>query len=311
MGGRNRLRADSRRGEEIPVSFLIDGETRVLIQGITGREASEKLPEMLDYGTRVVAGVTPGKGGQREQGIPVYDSVEEALEEHEVDASLIYVPPFAVKEAAFEAMESGIPLLNIITERTPIKDAWKIREKASETDTTVIGPTSVGIIKPGESKMGPIGGSEPEKVYRPGKVGIISKSGGMTTETAWVVNQAGYGISTAFSIGGDRIPCTSLAEGLEMFENDPETEAVVMFGELGGLQEIEAAEKIRKMDKPVISFVAGEFTEELGEKQFGHAGAIIRSEREKPSFKKEKLEDAGSIVVDMHHRIGEELDRIL
>ena len=294
------------------MSVLINEDTRLLVQGITGREASEKLPEMLEYGTDVVAGVTPGKGGQEEQGIPVYDSVEDALEEHpKINASLIYVPPFATKEAAFSAIESGIPLINIITERTPIKDSWKIRRRARDKNVTVIGPTSVGIITPGESKLGPVGGTEPEKVYRPGKIGIISKSGGMTTETAWVVNQAGYGVSTAFSIGGDRIPCTTLAEGLQLFEEDPETEAVVMFGELGGKQELAAAEQASDMETPVVGFVAGEFTEGLGEQQFGHAGAIIRSEKEQPSYKKKALREAGVEVADMHHRIGEKLDKVL
>ena len=172
------------------MSIFVDEETKVLVQGITGREASEKVPEMLDYGTEVVAGVTPGKGGQEVHGVPVYDTVDEALSEHpEINASVVYVPPRFAKDAAFEAVDSGIPFLNIITEHIPVKDSWDIHRKASENEVRIVGPTSVGIISPGKTKLGPIGGSDPEKMYRPGKVGIVSKSGGMTTETAHVLKQ--------------------------------------------------------------------------------------------------------------------------
>jgi len=201
------------------MSILINEDTKVLVQGITGREASEKVPEMIEYGTNVVAGVTPGKAGKEVSGVPVYDTVKEALDEHpEINASLIYVPPFAAKDAAIEAMENDIELLNIITERIPTKDVWNIHQKAETTDTTVVGPTSVGIISPEKAKMGPIGGNEPEKVYKAGKVGVISKSGGMTTETSWVIRQAGFGVSTAIGLGGDVIAGTSFEDALKMFE---------------------------------------------------------------------------------------------
>jgi succinyl-CoA synthetase alpha subunit len=296
------------------MSILIDEDTKVLIQGITGREASEKLPEMLDYGTEVVAGVTPGKGGQKVEGIPVYDTVEEALEEHpEINTSLVYVPPFAAKDAAFEAMDNGIKMLDIVTERVPTKDSWQIYEKAKEENARVVGPTSVGIISPGKSKLGPIGGSEPEKVYKPGKVGIISKSGGMTTETSWVVRQAGYGVSTAIGLGGDRIACTTFEDALRLFEEDDQTEAVVMFGELGGTYENKVAELIEEggFSKPLVAFIAGKFTEEMPSRQYGHAGAVIREDSDKPSYKEERLKEAGVHVVDVHHEIGELLQEIL
>jgi succinyl-CoA synthetase alpha subunit len=296
------------------MSIFVDKDTKVLVQGITGREASEKVPEMMEYGTSVVAGVTPGKGGQEVAGVPVYDTVREALREHpDIDASLVYVPPFAAKDAAFEALENGIPLLNIITERIPTRDAWKINEKAEELGATVVGPTSVGIITPGECKLGPIGGNEPEKVYEPGKVGVISKSGGMTTETSWVVRQAGYGISTAAGLGGDVIAGTSFADALRLFEEDPETEAVVMFGELGGTYEEKAAEALEngEFTKPLVTFIAGRFTENLPGKKYGHAGAIIRGSRGTPSGKVKALEDAGAHVVDVHHEIGEKLEELL
>ncbi len=295
------------------MSIFVDEDTKILVQGITGREASEKVPEMLDYGTEVVAGVTPGKGGQEVHGVPVYDTVEEALEQHpEINASVVYVPPRFAKDAAFEAIESEIKFLNIITEHIPVKDSWDIHRKASEKEVRIVGPTSVGIISPEKTKLGPIGGSDPEKMYRPGKIGIVSKSGGMTTETAHVLKQSGLGISTAMGIGGDIIAGTDFVDALKAFEEDPETEAIVMFGELGGRSELKAAEFIEEeMTKPVIAFIAGEFTEELPSKQYGHAGAIIRAEKERPSYKKKKLEEAGAHVVEMHHEIGEKLDELL
>jgi succinyl-CoA synthetase alpha subunit len=296
------------------MSILINEDTKVLVQGITGREASEKVPEMIEYGTDVVAGVTPGKAGQEVGGVPVYDTVREALEEHpEINTSLIYVPPFAAKDAAMEAMENDIELLNIITERIPTKDAWKIYEKAEQREITVVGPTSVGIIAPGEAKLGPIGGNEPEKVYKPGKVGVISKSGGMTTETSWVIRQSGYGISTAAGLGGDVIAGTTFEDALKMFEEDDQTEAVVMYGELGGTYEEKAAELLEngEFTKPLIAFISGKFTEEMPSKQYGHAGAIIRGERGTPTNKEKALEEAGAEVVKLHHKIGDKLNEIL
>jgi len=296
------------------MSIIIDEDTKVLVQGITGREASEKVPEMIEYGTDVVAGVTPGKGGREVEGVPVYDTVKGALKENpEINTSLIYVPPFAAKDAAFEAMENGIQTLNIITERIPTKDAWKIKEKADETDTTIVGPTSIGIISPGKCKLGPIGGSDPETDYKPGKVGVISKSGGMTTETSWVVRQAGYGLSTAAGLGGDVIAGTTFEDALKNFEEDDQTEAVVMFGELGGTYEEKAAELVENggFTKPLIAYITGKFTESMPEKKYGHAGAIIRGDRGKPSHKEKALRQAGVHVVDVHHRIGEKLEEVL
>jgi succinyl-CoA synthetase alpha subunit len=296
------------------MSILIDENTKVLVQGITGREASEKVPEMIEYGTDVAAGVTPGKGGQEVEGVPVYDTVAEALDEHpEINTSLIYVPPFAAKDAIFEALENGIKTLNVITERIPTKDAWQVYQRVQQENATMVGPTSVGIITPGEAKTGPIGGNEPEKVYKPGKVGIISKSGGMTTETGWVVRQAGYGVSSAAGLGGDVIAGTTFEDALKMFEEDDQTEAVVMYGELGGTYEEKAAELLENggFTKPLIAFIAGQFTEDMPSQQYGHAGAIIRGDRGKPSHKEEKLRDAGAHVVDVHHEIGDKLQELL
>lgn len=295
------------------MSIFVDKNTKVLVQGITGREASEKVPEMLNYGTDVVAGVTPGKEGQEVAGVPVYSTVEEALEHHpEINASVVYVPAKFAKDAAFEALNAGIPFLNIITEHIPVRDTWEIRRKAEKLNATVVGPTSVGIISPGKTKLGPIGGSEPEKMYDRGKIGIISKSGGMTTETAHVLKQSGLGVSTAIGIGGDTITGTDFADALREFENDEQTEAVTLFGELGGRSELKAAKYIEKnMSKPVVAFIAGEFTENLPSKQYGHAGAIIRAEKESPSYKKGRLKKAGAEIVDKHHKIGVKLNKLL
>lgn len=296
------------------MSIFIDEDTKVLVQGITGREASEKVPEMKEYGTDVAAGVTPGKGGQEVHGVPVYDTVSEALSEHpEINTSLIYVPPFAAKDAIFEALENGIKTLNVITERIPTKDAWEIYEEVKAHDATMVGPTSVGIISPGRAKLGPIGGNEPEKVYEEGKVGVISKSGGMTTETSWVVRQAGYGVSTAAGLGGDVIAGTTFEDALKAFQEDDQTEAVVLFGELGGTYEEKAAELIEKGEftKPLVAYITGKFTEDMPEKKYGHAGAIIRGDRGKPSHKEKALREAGAHVVDVHHEIGEKLNEVL
>lgn len=295
------------------MAIIIDEDTKVLVQGITGREASEKVPDMIEYGTGVVAGVTPGKGGQEVVGVPVYDTVAEALDQHpDINTSLIYVPPFAAKDAIFEALENGIKTLNVITERIPTRDAWEIYQRVEEKDATMVGPTSVGIITPGECKLGPIGGNEPEKVYRSGKVGVISKSGGMTTETSWVVRQAGFGVSTAIGLGGDVVAGTTFEDALKMFEEDNQTEAVVMFGELGGTYEEKAAELVAEgeFSKPLVAYITGRFTESMPEKKYGHAGAIIRGDRGKPSHKKKVLEEAGAHVVDVHHEIGDRLREV-
>jgi succinyl-CoA synthetase alpha subunit len=296
------------------MSVLVDEETSVVVQGITGREAAETVPEMLAYGTDVAAGVTPGKGGEEVAGVPVYDTVADAVEAHpRIDASLVYVPPFAAKDAAFEAMASGVDVVNLITERVPVRDAHAIHERAERTGTRVVGPTSVGVISPGKCKLGPIGGDDPESVYRPGRVGVVSKSGGMTTETAWVIRQAGFGVSTAAGLGGDVIAGTTFADALELFEDDDQTDAVVLFGELGGTYEQQAAATVERgaFTKPLVAFVAGHFTEGLPEGQYGHAGAIVREERDTPTAKAERLREAGARVVDSHHRIAAELEAVL
>ncbi len=299
------------------MGILISEHTRVLVQGITGREASKVTKEMLDYGTKVVAGVTPGKGGQEVHGVPVYNTLKEALNEHpEINAVLTYVPPLAVKDAVFEALEYNIPFINIITERVPLLDAAQIYAYArTKPATRIVGPTSVGVINPGARvKVGPIGGVNVDRVYRPGSVGVISKSGGMTTETSWIIRQAGYGISTAMGIGGDFIKGSTFVDLVPLFFNDPQTKAIVIFGEPGGGDEEALAEYLEKygIQKPIIAFIAGRFVDHMPQGvQFGHAGAIVERGMGSPAKKIGALRRAGVLVAEVQHEIGALLKDVL
>ncbi len=297
------------------MSILINKNTKVVIQGITGREASKVSGEMQAYGTKILAGVTPGKGGQDVNGVPVYDTLKEALQNHsDINASLIYVPPFAAKDACLEAMVNGVKLLDVITERIPIIDTAVILAEAKKQNVTVVGPTSVGIITPGECKLGPIGGNNPDRIFKKGNIGVVSKSGSMTNETSWLLRQAGYGQSTAMGIGGDVLAGLPFPDALLLFEADPKTKAIVMFGELGGTYEEQAAELIKqkKITKPVVAFVAGMFADYLPPSmQLGHAGAIIEGSTGSPQAKKKALADAGALVADAHHEIVELLKTVV
>ncbi len=297
------------------MAILISDKTRILIQGITGREASMVTRHMLDYGTEILAGVTPGRGGQEIHGVPVYDTVKAAVRRHGCDTSLIYVPPAFAYDAVMEAIANGIKLLVIITENIPQRDAVRFLYAARQSGVRVIGPNSVGIINPADRvKLGAIGGDNVERCFVPGRVGVISRSGGMTAETSWMVKRAGYGVSTSISIGGDALIGSTIRDLLELFEHDPGTEAVVTFSEPGTRQEEEAADFIEKggFTKPLFSYVAGRFTEGMPEGTvFGHAGAIISGGRGKPSAKMERLKRAGAHVVDHFDQIIDELRRVL
>ncbi|MFH1247132.1 MAG: succinate--CoA ligase subunit alpha [Candidatus Micrarchaeota archaeon] len=297
------------------MSILINKNTKVLIQGITGREASKVCGEMQAYGTKVLAGVTPGKGGQEVNGVPVYNTVKEALANNNgINASVVYVPPFAAKDACLEAMANGIKLLNVITERIPILDTSIILAEAKKQNAIVVGPTSVGIINPGECKLGPIGGNNPDRIFKKGNVAVVSKSGSMTNETSWLLRQAGYGQSIAMGIGGDVLAGFAFPDALLALENDKETKAIVLFGELGGTYEEQAAEiiKQKKVTKPVVAFVAGMFADYLPKSmQLGHAGAIIEGSTGSPQAKKTALANAGVLVADAHHEIVDLLKTVV
>lgn len=271
------------------MGILVDSSTRVIVQGITGRQGSFHTKLMLDYGTRIVAGVTPGKGGKEVQGVPVYDTVEEALSEHEADASIVFVPaPFA-KDAVLEAVEAGLKVVVVITEGIPVKDAIEFVNKAAKRGTTIIGPNTPGVITVGECKLGIM----PAHVFKPGRVGIISRSGTLTYEIADHVSKAGLGESTCVGIGGDPVVGTTFVELLELFAKDPATDAVVIVGEIGGDLEERAAEYIARVDYPkkVVAYIAGR-TAPPG-KRMGHAGAIIMAGAGDAASKIEAFESIG------------------
>ena len=288
------------------MAILLDKNTKVVIQGITGSTGQMAAELMLKYGTMVPAGVTPGKGGQSVHGVPVYNSVKEACAQHEINASFVVVPPLFAKGAVIEALDNNIKLVLVFTENVPLHDAASMIAKAREKKAILIGPASVGMISPELSRIGPIGGLPDMvgKVYKKGEIGIISKSGGMTNETSWVVRQAGLGQSTVIGTGGELLIGSTYADLLRLFEKDKETKAVVAFGELGGTYEDEIAEvlKNKEFTKPIAVFIGGKFAEKLPSGiQFGHAGAIIERGKGKPSEKMEKLRKAGAIIVEYHH----------
>ena len=261
------------------MAILIDKKTNALIQGITGKEGSRACREMLNYGTKVLAGVTPGKGGIGVESVPVYDTVAEAVAKHPgINASLITVPAPAVLDACLEAISSGIPLIDILTEHVTVRDCAHLYAAARRAGVRIVGPSSVGIISPGKGKIGSVGSGGVDKIFKPGPVGVISKSGGMTSEIVVTLSRAGIGQSTALGIGGDQIVGSDFVDILELFEKDKETRATVIFGEIGGTYEERVAEWVRakKIRKPIVAVIAGKFTETLPKDTvLGHAGAIV------------------------------------
>lgn len=251
---------------------LVDRNTRVLVQGITGREGSFHTKLMLEYGTKIVAGVTPGKGGSEVHGVKVFDSVSEAVERvGRIDASIIFVPARFATDAAYEAIDAGIKLVVIITEGIPVHETMELVKYAREKGSRIIGPNCPGIISPGETKIGIM----PAHVFTKGPIGILSRSGTLTYEVSYALTREGFGQSTVIGIGGDPIVGTTFAEAMELFEKDAETKALVILGEIGGDMEERAAKMVAegKFSKPVVAFVAGR-TAPAG-KRMGHAGAII------------------------------------
>jgi succinyl-CoA synthetase alpha subunit len=255
------------------VSILLNRKTKVLVQGITGRIGRVQTKWMLDYGTNIVAGVTPGKGGQEVEGVPVYDTVAEAVAERGAEASVFFVPPGAFKEAALQTIDAGINLIVVITEHIPVHDVMEIREYAREREVRVIGPTTPGVITIGEAKMGIM----PANMFSPGRIGVISRSGTLSYEISINLTMAGFGQSTVVGMGADSVQFATIPEILKLFERDPNTDLVVIVGEVGGVQEENAAQFIdRWMTKPVVTYIAGHNVPKG--KRMGHAGAIIQGE---------------------------------
>jgi succinyl-CoA synthetase alpha subunit len=289
------------------MSVLVDDDTNVIVQGMTGGEGRFHSELMIDYGTDVVAGAVPGRGGESVHGVPIYDTVEEAAREEDADASVVFVPPAFAADAIFEGLDAPLDLVVAITEGIPTQDMSRVAKRLSEVDTRLIGPNSPGIITPGGTKMGIL----PGDVFSDGEVGFISRSGTLTYQIVDNLTRRGIGQTTAMGIGGDPIIGTSFIDALELFENDPDTEVVVMCGEIGGEDEEAAARYIGEhMDTPVAGFIAGR-TAPPG-KRMGHAGAIVSSGGTGTAESKiNALNDAGVPVGDTPEEVADHVEDLL
>jgi len=288
------------------VSILVDKGTRLLVQGITGGEGSFHTQRCIEYGTKVVAGVTPGKGGSQILGVSVYNSVERAVAETEANASMVFVPPAFAADAIMEAIDVGVPLIVCITEGIPVMDMVKVNSYLKGKSTRLIGPNCPGVISPGKCKVGIMVG----EIHLPGNVGVVSRSGTLTYDVVAQLTSLGIGQSTCVGIGGDALPGSTFVDVLKLFNADEDTEAVVLVGEIGGTFEQEAAEFIRdEMTKPVVAFVAGS-TAPPG-KRMGHAGAIITGTAGKASEKIKALSAAGAVIASNPAEVGLTTKRVL
>jgi succinyl-CoA synthetase alpha subunit len=286
------------------MSVFIDKETRVLVQGITGSEGSYWTRHMIDLGTNVVAGVTPGKGGQEIEGVKIYNTVQQAVDATQADAAVLFVPPKFASDAIFEALDAGIRKVVVTAEGIPLHEAMKVRVAALALGAIVIGGNTTGVITPGVAMMGFL----PywiDRVYKPGRVGVMTRSGSLTNEATAMMVEAGYGVSSLIGIGGDAVPFTRFAEMLPAFEADPETDALLIIGELGGSMEEEVAAAIRSglFKKPLVAFIAGRNAPEG--KKMGHAGAIISGGKGTVAGKALALRAVGALVADKPSQIGE------
>lgn len=288
------------------MSVLVNKNSKVIVQGFTGSEGTFHASQMIEYGTNVVGGVTPGKGGQSHLDRPVFNTVDDAVKETGADVSIIFVPPAFAADAIMEAAEAGIKVIVTITEGIPVNDMVKVRRYLQDKSCTMVGPNCPGVITAGEAKVGIM----PGFVFQPGKIGIISKSGTLTYEAADQVVKAGLGITTAIGIGGDPIIGTTTLEAVQLFMDDPETEGIVMIGEIGGELEAQAAAWIKENGtKPVVGFIAGE-TAPVG-RTMGHAGAIVSGENESASAKKKIMRECGIHVVDSPAEIGQKMAEVM
>jgi succinyl-CoA synthetase alpha subunit len=289
------------------MSVLVNKDSKIIVQGFTGSEGTFHAGQMIDYGTNVVGGVTPGKGGQEHLGKPVFNTVKEAVDKAGADVTIIFVPPAFAADAIMEAADAGIKVIITITEGIPVADMVKTADYIKDMDCRLVGPNCPGVITPGEAKVGIM----PGFVFKKGKVGIVSKSGTLTYEASDQVVKQGYGISTAIGIGGDPIIGTTTKEAVELFMNDPETEAIVMIGEIGGQLEADAAHWIKATGnkKPVIGFIAGE-TAPAG-RTMGHAGAIVGGSEDTAQAKKAIMKECGIHVVDSPAEIGKKVAEVL
>jgi succinyl-CoA synthetase alpha subunit len=288
------------------MSVLVNKNSRIIVQGFTGSEGTFHAQQMIEYGSNVVGGVTPGKGGQNHLDRPVFNTVAEAVEKVGADVSIIFVPPAFAADAIMEAASAGIKVIVTITEGIPVRDMTKVKAFIADKPCTLIGPNCPGVITAGEAKVGIM----PGFVFKPGRIGIVSKSGTLTYEAADQISKAGMGISSAIGIGGDPIIGTTTLEAVKLFMNDPDTDAIVMIGEIGGDLEVRAARWIKENNlKPVVGFIAGE-TAPKG-RTMGHAGAIVSGDEESASAKKKIMRECGIHVVDSPALIGQTMSSLL
>jgi succinyl-CoA synthetase alpha subunit len=283
------------------MAILVNEYSRVIIQGITGREGMVRAQLMKDYGTKVVAGVTPGRAGQDVYGVPVYDSVLQAWEKQgPVDVSVIFVPAALVKNAALEAIDAGVKLLVIVPDRVPIHDVLEIAARAAEKGARFVGPNTLGLVSPGKAVLGMIGGraERAREWFRPGSIGVSSRSGGMTSAISYYLTKAGLGLSTIVHVGGDAVIGLSHPEVMELFEEDPETRMAVMFGEIGTTQEERVADLVEsgRFTKPLVAYIGGKAAK--SGTRFSHAGAIVEGTRGSYETKVKRLREVGVHVVD-------------
>lgn len=296
------------------MAIIIDENTSVLVQGITGREGSARARFMLDYGTKVIGGTSPGRGGSEVWGVPVFNNVHEAINKiGPIDASVAFVPGPQVKEAIIEAIEEGVQFILVSAERVPLHDSIEMIAMARESGARIQGPGSLGLISAGKAAMGWLGGSEEfaKEIFKPGPVGVMSRSGGQTSTAVWSLMRAGIGITTALHVGSEPVLGSSFAELLPLFEADQETKAVVMFGEIGTVAEEEAAEIVKegKFTKPLVAYIAGR-TLPSG-MRFSHASAIVEGGRGTAESKISALEDVGAMVVENPQEIAAAMEKIL
>ncbi len=288
------------------MSVLVDKDSKIIVQGFTGNEGSFHASQMIDYGTNIVGGVTPGKGGMEHLGKPVFNTVDEAVSKQGANVSIIFVPPRFAGDAIMEAAEAGINVIICITEGIPVQDMVKVKAYIDDFDCRLIGPNCPGVITPGEAKVGIM----PGFIHNPGKIGIVSRSGTLTYEAVDQVTKAGMGQSTCIGIGGDPIPGTTTKEAVELLMNDPDTDGIVMIGEIGGNMEADAARWIKENGtKPVVGFIAGQ-TAPAG-RTMGHAGAIVGGKDDTAAAKMEIMEACGISVVNSPADIGATMAELL